>query len=385
MPLRRRLAPLALALTLALSLPQPSAVAAAAFTDVPADSFASEYILNLSERGVLGGFPDGSFRPSNSLTRAEALKIVLRAAGTPIQSASATTFTDVPQTHTLLNEIETARQQGITTGYADGTFRPDRPSSRGELVKLLMTATGLVQQSPIMSPEYRDLPATSSLAPAIYSARALGVASGFDDGTFRPDAPLTRAQAAKMVYSAILIKENKPLPGVSTAPASSSIELKLFELINASRAEQHLPPLILDPTLSQIARAHSQDLMDTFKRFDKEGWSASHDDQVGPWLTHDSGDGTSFEKRLQQALTLAKVSSAGATENVGWATYNARSPEDAVRVIHEAMMAEVPPDDGHRKNILGQSVATTHVGVGIVAGEDPKELYVTTDFVLKTP
>ncbi len=366
----------------------PSALAATPFADVPEGSEASEAVVNLAERGIIGGFPDGTFRPALSLTRAELLKIALRAAGTSIPQTTTSSFRDVPATHTLLKEIEAARAAGITSGYEDGTFRPDRPTSRGEAVKIICGTLKLIQTAPVMTPALTDVSASSGLAPAIYSARTLGIITPFKDGTFQPDGQLSRANAAVLLWNALLVKEGKPLPTVSgtaaaTAPVVSPLEVKLAELINASRAEQHLSPLVLDPVLSQIARTHSQDLLAAYKNFDKDAWTKSHDGTVGPWLTHDSSDGTSFEKRLQQALTLASISSAGATENVGWATYNARSPEDAVRVIHEAMMAETPPEDGHRRNILGQSVNVTHVGVGIIVGENPKELYVTTDFVLR--
>ena len=176
------------------------------------------------------------------------------------------------------------------------------------------------------------------------------------------------------------MKEGKPLPG-NTAPAVSTVEQYLFDLINASRKAAGKPALILDVRLSSIARAHAQDLHDTHLALDKEAWAAEHPNEVGAWISHESGDGTTFEARMQRELPAAGITSSGATENVGWATYNARSAEDAVRVIHEAMMAEVPPDDGHKQNILGTSVDVTHVGIGIVVGTNPKEVYVTTDFV----
>lgn len=365
-----------------LAQPMPAS-AATPFSDVASDYFAYEHILNLSERGVIGGFSDGTFRPNANLTRAEAVKVVLGAAGVPMPASIATSFSDVPASHSLHAAVEAAKAKGISSGYPDGTFRPDAPVTRGEAMKLLLNAMDQLQKSPSMEAPYTDVPATNGFAVPIYSARALGIAGGFSDGTFRPNALLTRGQAAKIVYNALLVKEGKrPLEGPATS-AHSARELQLVGLINASRAEQGLPALILDPALSAVARAHSQDLHDSFKSFDKEAWATAHPNEVGPWITHDAGDGTSFEKRLPAALSAAGIQNRGATENVGWATFNARTPEAANQIVHEAMMAEVAPDDGHRKNILGQSLNVTLIGVGIVIGENPKEMYATTNFVLR--
>ena len=116
-----------------LLLAGPSQVLAATpFPDVPTDSFAFEHILNLSERGLVGGFPDGTFHPDALVTRAEMLKLVCGAAGVAPAANPAPSFRDVPASHSLLGFIEAAKAKGITSGFEDGMFRPDAPATRAQ-------------------------------------------------------------------------------------------------------------------------------------------------------------------------------------------------------------------------------------------------------------
>ena len=106
------------------------------FTDLP---FASDNhcIASLSVIGLLRGYEDGSFRPDNPISRAECVVLLSRLIEVP---AGSSTFSDVPETHWASSAISAGASAGWLAGYPDGTFRPDQNITRLEAVKMRNTA-----------------------------------------------------------------------------------------------------------------------------------------------------------------------------------------------------------------------------------------------------
>ena len=106
------------------------------FTDLP---FASDNhcIASLSVIGLLRGYEDGSFRPDNPISRAECVVLLSRLIEVP---AGSSTFSDVPETHWASSAISAGTSAGWLAGYPDGTFRPDQNITRLEAVKMIITA-----------------------------------------------------------------------------------------------------------------------------------------------------------------------------------------------------------------------------------------------------
>lgn len=115
------------------------------FPDVRADAWYYDHIAYMTTRGLIKGYPDGTFRPDEPISRAE-FSILVRNA-LRLENASECSFPDV-QTHWAINPIGQLTQAGILDGYPDGTFRPDAPISRAEAVKVL---NGAYHRSPIQS------------------------------------------------------------------------------------------------------------------------------------------------------------------------------------------------------------------------------------------
>ncbi len=151
---------------------------------------------------------DGLFRPEDSLSRAEAAAMLARLTvdeqGQPLFDQGQTyrhSFADVKdQWHAPY--IGFAAQYGLVNGYEDGTFRPDRPVTRAELVKLLAayfpeSAAGDGQTG------FRDAPQSHWAAKAVAYAAQAGWTGGYEDGTFRPDQPVTRAEAVRLINGAL--------------------------------------------------------------------------------------------------------------------------------------------------------------------------------------
>jgi len=134
---------LALVLTLAMVLGTFSFAAAAPADVVGTDC--EDAVARLGALGIIAGFPDGTYRPEESVTRAQFAKIVVAALGVgeAAQYAAGTTkFTDVPADHWAAGYINVAVDVGVISGYPDGTFKPENPVTFAEAIKMIVAALG---------------------------------------------------------------------------------------------------------------------------------------------------------------------------------------------------------------------------------------------------
>jgi N-acetylneuraminic acid mutarotase len=157
------------------------------FTDVDEFNPFYIYIRCLYCRGIIGGYADGTFRPYNPTTRGQMAKIVSNAAGfsDPIPS-NRQTFSDVPPGHTFWVYIERLAWRGIVGGYADGTFRPDNWVTRGQMTKFASNAAGFDEEVPPGTQTYTDVPPTHTFWVYIERLSGRGIISGYECG--RPPA-----------------------------------------------------------------------------------------------------------------------------------------------------------------------------------------------------
>jgi N-acetylneuraminic acid mutarotase len=124
-------------LVLAFGLPIHSGPS---FSDVPAGSTFYAYIETAAYNGLVGGYADGTFRPDNGVTRGQLTKIAVNAAGWSLMTPATATFTDVPVGSTFFSYVETAVAHGIINGYSDHTFRPSDMVLRGQATKIVYLA-----------------------------------------------------------------------------------------------------------------------------------------------------------------------------------------------------------------------------------------------------
>jgi len=115
------------------------------FVDVPGNLWAWPYIEALRQSGITEGYPDGSYKPNNHVTRAQMAKFMLLAkhgAGYTPPSFSSYSFTDIAGIWAA-DWIEEAYQEGIVGGYGDGTYRPNNPVTRAQMAKFIVNAFSL--------------------------------------------------------------------------------------------------------------------------------------------------------------------------------------------------------------------------------------------------
>src|SRR5206468_6427011 len=132
------------------------------------------------------GYADGTFRPYNSVTRAQVVKIVVLAFGFSLVAPDGQRFSDVAVNDELASYIETAYAHGLVSGYADGTFRPNNNVTRGQLAKIVVQASGLKLANP-STPSFSDVAVGTTFYQYIETAYAHSLLSGYPDGTYRAE------------------------------------------------------------------------------------------------------------------------------------------------------------------------------------------------------
>lgn len=142
----------------------------------------------------LSGYANGTFEPDRNMTRAEVTTMFARLL-TEKMTADQTysnTFSDVAKSHWAANYIGYMQQFGIITGYADGSFRPDASVTRAEFAAIASRFERLTEGTKSFS----DVPGSHWAAKYINFAATRGWVNGYADGTFRPNNSITRAEVA---------------------------------------------------------------------------------------------------------------------------------------------------------------------------------------------
>ena len=156
-------------------------------------------LMKLRSLGIMQGDPDGSLAPERTLTRAECAALLWRAAGCPETDGGAQ-FTDCADGAWYASAVAWASERSLIEGYPDGSFRPSETLTREQLWVLAARAAGLSGESGDFALRYADDDRVSSWARgAIAALRGAGVLSRNDVELFRPQAGATRGEAAELV------------------------------------------------------------------------------------------------------------------------------------------------------------------------------------------
>jgi len=103
--------------------------------------WAFRYIQKMNDEGITTGYADGSYRPAENVQRSQMAAFIIRALfGDSFSYTTTPYFTDVPDTHGLFKYIQKMYDEGITTGYADGTYRPTQNVSRAQMATFIARA-----------------------------------------------------------------------------------------------------------------------------------------------------------------------------------------------------------------------------------------------------
>jgi len=174
------------------------------FPDVPVTHMFCPGIEWMADRGFTTGYTDGSFRPTTTVSRQAIAAQLFRMAG-QVRSPSGCAvapFTDVPVGHPFCTEISWAKSSGLTGGFGDGSFRPTEPVSRVALAAFVARLAGSAPLPSCAAKPFDDVETAYTLCPHVAWASDVGVITGYSDGTFRPAAPVTRQAASTMLFRA---------------------------------------------------------------------------------------------------------------------------------------------------------------------------------------
>ena len=180
-----------------------SATPGASLSDI-SNHWASEVIEKYIEKEYVEGYPDGTFRPNEAITRAEFVKLANKVFLIP-DSDDENIFTDVASTDWFYTDVIKASTDGYIRGYADNTFMPNNLITRQEACVVLYR---LLVMPPIWDDsKIREFSDVSSIATwsknSVASMIVEGILNGYADKTIRPNASLTRAEALCLMDRAL--------------------------------------------------------------------------------------------------------------------------------------------------------------------------------------
>ena len=145
------------------------------------------------------GYEDGSVRPTANITRAEVATIFFRLLTDEARAefwSSENDFTDVASDAWYNNAVSTLSGMGILGGYEDGSFRPNASITRAEFVAI---ATRFFDYSACYEGGFTDVSYGDWYADCVQASADMGLVNGYEDGSFRPNASITRAEACAIV------------------------------------------------------------------------------------------------------------------------------------------------------------------------------------------
>lgn len=177
------------------------------FTDVRVDDWYADFVADFVARGIIDGYTDGTFRPGAPVNRAEMAKIIALLKGGNSQTWDGQVFCDVPTSAWYHSYVMSLYYKDIVGGFTGGDcatkriFAPSRSLTRAEALKVILGVFS-IPASPLSSGEtsgFSDVPADHWVAPYARIAFKKGIIKGFDDGTFRPEQAINRAEFVKML------------------------------------------------------------------------------------------------------------------------------------------------------------------------------------------
>nr|WP_276309451.1 S-layer homology domain-containing protein [Brachybacterium endophyticum] len=171
------------------------------FSDVDPETAEYQAIVWSAQHGIIPGREDGTFRPQGTVGRRAMATFLYRLAGKPeVTPPRNEPFGDVEKGDAGYRAIIWAQREGIVRGYGDGTFRPAQKVTREEAAVMLYRYAGSPAYPSPTKPPYPDVEPGARNATEIAWLKARGIATTWEDGTFRPTVALTRASAASFLY-----------------------------------------------------------------------------------------------------------------------------------------------------------------------------------------
>lgn len=201
------------------------------FSDVTRDTSLSTEIHYLVEQKIIGGYPDGTFRPHEPLKKMHVATMLVKALNLPMTNVQNPNYKDVPTTHPYYKQIAAGYTAGLFSKAA--YFYPESSISRGFMATLL-TKTFHLQERPVAEGEgygYSDIPTNHPYYTAIRIAAMNNIVNGYPNGHFEPNQLLTRAHFSAFLARAESLTVGAFTPARTndyhfTAPPATQVKLQ---------------------------------------------------------------------------------------------------------------------------------------------------------------
>lgn len=175
---------------------------ASAFSDIQITNPLYVSTTYMSEKDIIGGYPDGSFGPEKIINRAEALKIILLATEKPVAEKVEQRFGDVPADAWFARFVTFAADANIVSGDGEtGEFAPGRTVNRAEFLKMLVLAFDIDTSKFVLNVPSKDVPEDAWFAPYMNFAVKFEVMSQDANEMAYPSQALTRGEAAQYIFN----------------------------------------------------------------------------------------------------------------------------------------------------------------------------------------
>ncbi|MER3432376.1 MAG: S-layer protein [Leptolyngbya sp. ERB_1_1] len=238
------------------------------FSDVASDNWASPFIQALASRNIISGFPDGTFRPNDPVTRAQYAAIVLKAFPNAPRVNNPVNFSDVPSNYWAAQAIQNAYATGFLAGFPGGTFRPNDNIPRAQALVSLSNGLKFTATQPVDSvlqvfTDASSIPGYARNSIAAATERRL-VVNYPDVSLLNPNQTATRADVAAFVYQALvstgqvaaiqspyIVGQAAPQPQAIVIPAGTAIPLRYDRADKILLAKNEPQPTPITLTVAQ--------------------------------------------------------------------------------------------------------------------------------------
>ncbi len=215
----KRIGALALACALTLNATAFAALDDTGYADVDADAWYADAVGYVTDNSLMSGTSSTEFSPEDAMTRSMLATVLYRAADTPAVTGT-DDFTDTADGTWYTDAVLWASQQGLVTGYGDGTFGTDDPVSREQIAAILWRYAGSPEAQDAQ--DFSDESAISAYAAdAVDWARANSIVNGKENNAFDPQGNATRAEVATVLrnYFTVSAPEQPSTPDTADANA----------------------------------------------------------------------------------------------------------------------------------------------------------------------
>ncbi|PKL36639.1 hypothetical protein CVV38_01915 [Candidatus Peregrinibacteria bacterium HGW-Peregrinibacteria-1] len=197
-----------LILFLSLFLIGASVGFAESYKDVSTDSKYYEAVEYLTEKGVVNGYADGTFKPDVLVNRAEAIKMVALAFALSPSGSEVRAFPDVRSTDWFYDFVMKAASRSVVSGYNDGSFKPGQTVNFAESLKMALLAGEFQVPDSVSSDVYRDVRSSDWFAGYFVFGRDNNIIQSNLEGKVVPDKLMSRGEIAEVVYRMMEVKQS---------------------------------------------------------------------------------------------------------------------------------------------------------------------------------